>query len=159
MSIFHFWIKSSILLRILKWKFSFQNLLLYTLLFGFHFRKQSTIFTYLLWFCHKTRLKFAYMEIALEKVREKSRECHNHKPQPFPDPKRKRKPTNTLKLFCWVYFVYTLSYLEIWPEMNLTLPVIIWPAAAQQCSYFHYSRVSACILRSETGSLKLNIYF
>ena len=29
-----------------------------------------------------------------EKVREKSRECHNHKPQPFPDPRRKRKPTN-----------------------------------------------------------------
>ena len=25
-----------------------------------------------------------------QKVREKSRECHNHKPQPFPDPKRKR---------------------------------------------------------------------
>ena len=29
-----------------------------------------------------------------KKVREKSRECQNHKPQPFPDPKRKRKPTN-----------------------------------------------------------------
>ena len=27
-----------------------------------------------------------------KKVREKSRECHNHKPQPFPDTKRKRKP-------------------------------------------------------------------
>ena len=25
------------------------------------------------------------------KVREKSRECHNHKPQPFPDTKRKKK--------------------------------------------------------------------
>ena len=32
-----------------------------------------------------------------KKVREKSRECHNHKPQPFPDPKRKRKPTNLNK--------------------------------------------------------------
>ena len=32
-----------------------------------------------------------------KKVREKSRECHNHKPQPFPDPKRKRKPTNVNK--------------------------------------------------------------
>ena len=32
-----------------------------------------------------------------EKVREKSRECHNHKPQPFPDPKRQRKPTNLNK--------------------------------------------------------------
>ena len=33
----------------------------------------------------------------LKKVREKSRECHNHKSQPFPDPKRKRKPTNLNK--------------------------------------------------------------
>ena len=32
-----------------------------------------------------------------KKVREKSRECLNHKPQPFPDPKRKRKPTNLNK--------------------------------------------------------------
>ena len=32
---------------------------------------------------------------AVKKVREKSRECHNHKPQPFPDPKR--KPTNLNK--------------------------------------------------------------
>ena len=32
-----------------------------------------------------------------KKVREKSRECHNHKPQPFPDPKRKRKPINLNK--------------------------------------------------------------
>ena len=31
-----------------------------------------------------------------KKVREKSRECHNHKPQPFP-PKRKRNPTNLNK--------------------------------------------------------------
>ena len=31
-------------------------------------------------------------------VREKSRECHNHKPQPFPDTKRKkRKPTKPNK--------------------------------------------------------------
>ena len=30
-------------------------------------------------------------------VREKTRECHNHKPQPFPDTKRKRKPTNPNK--------------------------------------------------------------
>ena len=33
-------------------------------------------------------------KIVAKKVREKSGECHNHKPQPFPDPKRKRKPTN-----------------------------------------------------------------
>ena len=32
-----------------------------------------------------------------KKVREKSRECHNHKPQPFPGPERKRKPTNLNK--------------------------------------------------------------
>ena len=32
-----------------------------------------------------------------KKVREKSRECHNHQSQPFPDPKRKRKPTNLNK--------------------------------------------------------------
>ena len=35
--------------------------------------------------------------ISPKKVREKHRECHNHKPQPFPDPKRKRKPTNLNK--------------------------------------------------------------
>ena len=32
-----------------------------------------------------------------KKVKENSRECHNHKPQPFPDTKRKRKPTNPNK--------------------------------------------------------------
>ena len=32
-----------------------------------------------------------------KKVREKSRECHNHKQQTFPDPKRKREPTNPNK--------------------------------------------------------------
>ena len=32
-----------------------------------------------------------------KKVREKSRECHNHKPQPFQDTKRKRKQTNPNK--------------------------------------------------------------
>ena len=35
--------------------------------------------------------------LVVKKVREKSRECHNHKPQPIPDPKRKRKPTNLNK--------------------------------------------------------------
>ena len=38
-----------------------------------------------------------YNKCISKKVREKSRECHNHKPQPFPDPKRKRKPTNLNK--------------------------------------------------------------
>ena len=32
-----------------------------------------------------------------KKLREKSSECHNHKPQPFTDLKRKRKPTNLNK--------------------------------------------------------------
>ena len=32
-----------------------------------------------------------------KKVKETSRECHNHKPQPFPDTKRKRKPTKPNK--------------------------------------------------------------
>ena len=33
--------------------------------------------------------------LSVKKVKEKSRECHNHKTQPFP--KRKRKPTNLIK--------------------------------------------------------------
>ena len=33
----------------------------------------------------------------VKQVREKSRECHNHKPQPYPDPNRKRKPTTLNK--------------------------------------------------------------
>ena len=37
------------------------------------------------------------VHVVKQKVREKSRECQNHKPQPFPDPKRKRKPTNPNK--------------------------------------------------------------
>ena len=42
-------------------------------------------------------IKAFFVRCTLKKVREKSRECHNHKPQPFPDPKRKRKPTNPNK--------------------------------------------------------------
>ena len=37
------------------------------------------------------------LNIYKKKVKEKSRECHNHRPQPFTDPKRKRKPTNLNK--------------------------------------------------------------
>ena len=40
---------------------------------------------------------FNLRRLQAKKVREKSRECHNHIPQPFPDPKRKRKPTNLNK--------------------------------------------------------------
>ena len=36
-------------------------------------------------------------QILKNKVREKSRECHNRKPQPFPDTKRKRKLTKPNK--------------------------------------------------------------
>ena len=39
----------------------------------------------------------SFCVISKKKVREKSRECHNHKPQPIPDPKRKRKPRNPNK--------------------------------------------------------------
>ena len=38
-----------------------------------------------------------YYYFQIKEVREKSRECHNHKPQPFPNTKRKRKPTNPNK--------------------------------------------------------------
>ena len=45
--------------------------------------------------CFLPSFKSIYLSVQeKEKVREKSRECHNHKPQPFPDPKRKRNPTN-----------------------------------------------------------------
>ena len=37
------------------------------------------------------------MILIVKKVRQKSGECHNHKPQPFPDTKRKRKQTNPNK--------------------------------------------------------------
>ena len=46
---------------------------------------------------HSRYFDESIMRKGAEKVREKSRECHNHKPQPFPDPKRKRKPTNPNK--------------------------------------------------------------
>ena len=49
-----------------------------------------------LWQVQRFGIKWC-LDFAPKKVREKSRECHNHKPQPFPDPKRKRKPTNLNK--------------------------------------------------------------
>ena len=52
-------------------------------LFAWSYKNESTM-------CH-------VMCLVSKKVREKSRECHNHKPQPFPDPKRKRKLTNLNK--------------------------------------------------------------
>ena len=42
-----------------------------------------------------SRLNNSIMFSFVKKVREKSRECHNHKPQPFPDTKRKRQQTKT----------------------------------------------------------------
>ena len=53
-------------------------------------RSQNCIFSE----AHPARPKLLRL---LKKVREKSRECHNHKPQPFLDPKRKRKPINLNK--------------------------------------------------------------
>ena len=50
---------------------------------------------------HHVQIKESYGNsnwlLVANKVREKSRECHNHKPQPFQDTKRKRKPTNPNK--------------------------------------------------------------
>ena len=42
-------------------------------------------------------IRARFFKFCTKKIREKSRECHNHKPQPFPDPKRKRKATNLNK--------------------------------------------------------------
>ena len=47
------------------------------------------------YFCSKHRLWVLVRTASA--VREKSRECHNHKPQPFLDTKRKRKRTNPNK--------------------------------------------------------------
>ena len=41
--------------------------------------------------------KSVALEFNLKKVREKSRECHNHKPQPFLDIKKKKKREETDK--------------------------------------------------------------
>ena len=38
-----------------------------------------------------------FKDMSKKGVREKSKECHNHKLQPYPDTKRKRKPTNPNK--------------------------------------------------------------
>ena len=48
-------------------------------------------------FNHKLPLYVSPVADIQKKVREKSRECHNHKPQPFPDTRRKRKPANPNK--------------------------------------------------------------
>ena len=56
----------------------------------------TTIFTKI-YLYHFDPLKPLFYSYIVKKIREKSRECHNHKPQPFPDPKRKRKPTNLNK--------------------------------------------------------------
>ena len=44
-----------------------------------------------------TSQNFRSCGVISKNVREKSRECHNHKPQPFPDTKRKRKQTKPNK--------------------------------------------------------------
>ena len=47
--------------------------------------------------CMRKMLRISNDFSSEKRVREKSWECHNHKPQPFSDPKRKRKPTNLNK--------------------------------------------------------------
>ena len=59
---------------------------LYQVLSSLMYLKQSTVFDF-----------YRFVNIKKKKVREKSRECHNHKPQPFPDTKRKRKQTKPNK--------------------------------------------------------------
>ena len=62
--------------------------------------ESSSCFTFLIWglFTVSHRLfALGFSVIGKQKGREKSRECHNHKPQPFPDTKRKRKPTKPNK--------------------------------------------------------------
>ena len=50
------------------------------------------------WFEYLFLLTFTTVSVnSAEKVREKSRACHNHKPQPCPDTKRKRKQTKPNK--------------------------------------------------------------
>ena len=48
-------------------------------------------------FCCVQGLFTIFSSYEKKKVREKSRECHNHKPQPLPDTKRKGKPTKPKK--------------------------------------------------------------
>ena len=85
------------------------NLPLFARMFCFHFRYQL-FQVIIIFFCIPIHViyvilsHFESFDISFcsgmpqkKKVREKSRECHNHKPQPFPDPKRMRKPTNSNK--------------------------------------------------------------
>ena len=52
-----------------------------------------------------------------KKVREKSRECHNHKPKPFPDTKRKRETIMRKRNTKGEFKVQTLA-LEIITPLN-----------------------------------------
>ena len=84
-----------------KWILGFM----YTLLashcrsYLYEFRKKSSSFLIFTFFSCRTFRTLYNTGCIKNKVREKSRECHNHKPQPFLDPKRKRKrkPTNPNK--------------------------------------------------------------
>ena len=61
------------------------------------FREFLTLYEGHWWCLIDQKQKKNYSLAVLRKVRQKSRECHNHKPQPFPDTKRKRKQTKLNK--------------------------------------------------------------
>ena len=65
---------------------------------AFRFRRRSTKLIFKMVAILDFRQNyFSYLKSTKKKVREKSRECHNHKPQPFPDPKRKLTNPNKHK--------------------------------------------------------------
>ena len=64
---------------------------------GRHFEIGFLLFTHKIGFDTSCKLSSTETHEVSKKVREKSRECHNHKPQPIPDTKRKRKQTKTNK--------------------------------------------------------------
>ena len=67
-----------------------------------HYWFQNIDYVFFFFFFIKTDYGYWHVKVLLtnkpnEKIREKYRECQNHKPQPFPDTKRKRKLTNPNK--------------------------------------------------------------
>ena len=74
--------------------------------------KPKLSFRYLKQGIQEFHRKYVLAPADKKKVREKSRECHYHKPQPFQDIKRKRKPTKPNKhksICCMAYFVLFCS--------------------------------------------------
>ena len=74
------------------------NIILYfPLCYIMVFRLFSLKFDSRLHFSISTWIIGNVLNMIKKRVREKSRECHNHKPQPFPDTERKRKQTKPNK--------------------------------------------------------------